>query len=108
MTSGLSMEELRSGFEVEISGNRYTFSNQIGTDKNLFESFNKLSKSTFGIAFDSVGGAYEPHVLALNGKVCANVSVNQIPFYHHGCRKLYIQLGTVMTDLDFRGKGLSR
>ncbi|MCB8817075.1 GNAT family N-acetyltransferase [Desulfosporosinus shakirovi] len=102
------MEKLRSGFTVEISGNGYVFSNQIGMDRNLFESFNKLSKGTFGLSFERVGGEYEPHVLAQDGKVCANVSVNQIPFYHRGHRKLYIQLGTVMTDLDFRGKGLSR
>lgn len=50
------MEKLRSGFNVEISGNRYVFLNQIGMDRNLFESFNKLSKSTFGLSFERVGG----------------------------------------------------
>jgi len=102
------MKELKISFEVEINGAGYTFSNQIGKDINLFNSFNKLSKSSFGISFDSVGGQYEPHVLTLNGKVCANVSVNQIPFNYRGERKFYIQLGTVMTDLEFRNKGLSR
>lgn len=102
------MEEPRKSFKVEISGIQYTFSNQIGMDKDLFDSFNELSKSTFGLSFASVGEQYEPHVLALDGKVCANVSVNQIPFYYRGERKFYIQLGTVMTDPKFRGKGLSR
>lgn len=47
-------------------------------------------------------------MLALDGKVCSNVSVNQIPFIQRGERKLYIQLGTVMTDPEHRHKGLSR
>jgi GNAT superfamily N-acetyltransferase len=54
------------------------------------------------------GGQYEPHVLALNGKVCSNVSVNQIPLKDRGERKLFIQLGTVMTDPEYRNRGLSR
>ena len=102
------MEELGKSFEVEICGVKYTFSNQIGREKDLLNSFNKLSKNTFGLEFESVGGDYEPHVLALAGRVCANVSVNQIPFYYRGKRKFYIQLGTVMTDPEFRGRGLSR
>lgn len=102
------MKELEKGFNIEINGVRYTYSNQIGNDITLFHSFNELSKSSFGISFDSVGGQYEPHVLTLNGVVCANVSVNQIPFYYRGERKFYIQLGTVMTDPKFRSLGLSR
>lgn len=102
------MNELKKNFEVKINGARYTFSNQIGENIPLFSSFNKLSKNSFGISFESVGGQYEPHVLALDGKVCANVSVNQIPFYYRGERKFHIQLGTVMTDLEFRNNGLSR
>jgi hypothetical protein len=104
----LNMRNLNKSIEVEIKGVRYIFSNQIEKDQRLFDSFNKLSKSSFGISFDSIGGQYEPHVLALNGKVCSNVSVNQVPFNYRGERKLYIQLGTVMTDPECRNKGLSR
>ena len=102
------MEELENTLETEIQGTRYIFSNNIGTSESLFDSFNRLAQKTFGLRFSKVGGDYEPHVLALDGMVCANVSVNQITFYHGGKRKLYIQLGTVMTDPQFRGKGLSR
>lgn len=102
------MKEPENNLETEIQGTRYVFLNKIGTSENLFDSFNSLAQKTFGLRFSAVGGEYEPHVLALDGKVCANVSVNQIPFYHGGKRKLYIQLGTVMTDPQFRGKGLSR
>lgn len=102
------VEALENIFETEIQGTRYIFSNKIKTSESLFDSFNRLADKTFGLTFSEVGGDYEPHVLSLDGKVCANVSVNQIPFYHGGKRKLYIQLGTVMTDSQFRGKGLSR
>lgn len=102
------MEALENTFETEIQGIRYTFSNKIEASKSLFDSFNRLANKTFCLTFSKVGGDYEPHVLALDGEVCANVSVNQIPFYHGGKKMLYIQLGTVMTDSLFRGKGLSR
>ncbi|MDQ7094657.1 GNAT family N-acetyltransferase [Desulfosporosinus sp. PR] len=102
------MKELKNDVDVEIKGVNYRFSNQIGKDSNLFTSFNQLSQSTFGISFENVGGQYEPHVLALEGRVCANVAVNQIPFYYRGERKFYIQLGTVMTAPEFRAQGLSR
>ena len=93
---------------VQINGIKYVFSNQIGTEKVVFESFNQLAKDTFGISFDYVGGEYEPHVLLKDGKVCANVSVNQMHFSYRGEKKYFIQLGTVMTDKAYRGKGLSR
>lgn len=94
--------------EVQINGMKYFFSNQTGKGKVLFESFNQLAKDTFGISFNSVGGDYEPYVLVKGGKVCSNVSVNQMHFYYRGEKKYFIQLGTVMTDKAYRGKGLSR
>lgn len=94
--------------EVIIKGEKYTFSNDIGKNKTLFDSFNALAHKTFWISFNRVGGEYEPYVLYRGDEVCANVSVNQINFYHNGQKKLYIQLGTVMTDEKYRNKGLSR
>lgn len=94
--------------EVNINGVTYQFSNRIGRDSMLLKSFNRLSLDTFRISFETVGGDYEPHVLIRDGRVCANVSVNQIHFLHWGEEKFYIQLGTVMTAPEFRGNGLSR
>ena len=102
------MKEFKKSSEAIINGVRYGFSNQIGKDINLLNSFNELSESSFGISFDHVGGQYEPNVLTLNGKVCANVSVNQIPFRYRGERKFCIQIGTIMTAPEFRNRGLSR
>lgn len=94
--------------QVMIGGEKYIFSNNIGNDKKLFDSFNKLANKSFGISFNRVGGEYEPHVLYVNDEICANVSVNKITFYHNGEKRFYIQLGTVMTDEKYRKRGLSR
>lgn len=93
---------------VVLNGETYEFSNQIGEDKETFQSFNELGRKTFGLWFHKVGGDYEPHVLKQGNKVCANISVNQIRFIDHGQSKFYIQLGTVMTEEEYRHKGLSR
>lgn len=93
---------------VNLQGISYTFCNRLDQNETLFHSFNALAQSTFGISFSEVGNGYEPHVLAIDGVVCANISVNLTPFSHNGQRRSYIQLGTVMTAPDFRGRGLSR
>ena len=97
-----------NGATIEINGEQYTFYNNIYEHKDIFKSFNHMANTTFGISFEQVGGDYEPHVLTIDSKVCANVSVNQIPFLYEGKERLYIQLGTVLTDPEYRGKGLSR
>lgn len=93
---------------ITIAGEEYLFTNRIGENQELLSSFNELAKHSFGISFHEVGGDYEPHVLVRNHKVCANISVNQVPFMVNGVKKLYIQLGTVMTLESERKKGLSR
>lgn len=93
---------------VEIQGEQYEFCNRIGESKELLHSFNELASKTFAISFEQVGGEYEPHTLIQNGQVCANISVNQIPFIFDDRRIRGIQLGTVMTRKEYRHKGLSR
>jgi len=93
---------------VLIGQVEYQFCNHINDDASLLASFNALAEESFGISFASVGGDYEPHVLVCDGRVIANVSVNQIPFLRDGLRILLIQIGTVMTHPDYRGRGLSR
>lgn len=93
---------------IVISGKEYRFCNSLNDEPELFAGFNRLAEETFGIRFDKVGGEYEPHVLASGDTVCANVSVNRIPFLIHGQRRFFIQLGTVMTKEEYRGLGLCR
>lgn len=103
-----SSNSFHNGAIVKVNGEEYTFYNRINEHKDIFESFNQLANATFGLSFDQVGGDYEPNVLTMGQKVCANVSVNQIPFIYEGRERLYIQLGTVMTDSKFQMRGLSR
>lgn len=93
---------------VTIAGEEYLFTNRVGENRELLASFNELAKHSFGISFHDVGGDFEPHALVRDHKVCANIAVNQVPFMVDGVKKLYIQLGTVMTVGSERKKGLSR
>ncbi|MBQ9118735.1 MAG: GNAT family N-acetyltransferase [Lachnospiraceae bacterium] len=99
-------------------------------DEALRHSFNELAKKTFWIDFEDWyqngywTDKYNPYSIVLDGKVVANVSVNQtdIAMTPEVARAMglsegtdaqervlhYIQLGTVMTDEAYRGKGLSR
>ncbi len=80
----------------------------------LRASFNELAKKTFGLDFEDwyQNGYwmdnYNPHSIVIDGKVVANVSVNKTDFEWNGEVKHYIQLGTVMTDENYRNRGLIR
>lgn len=92
---------------------KYKFSKEVKNNDKLRESFNELTRQTFG--FDFVGwyeaghwgDLYIPHVLLDGEKVVSNVSVNLMQFDVKGVKKNYIQLGTVMTDVSYRGQGLN-
>lgn len=83
-------------------------------DAELRKSFNELAKKTFWIDFEDWyqngywTDKYNPYSIVMDGKVVANVSVNQTDIDWNGEIKHFIQLGTVMTDEAYRGKGLSR
>lgn len=93
---------------------QYNYTCNVKDDDKLRESFNELTRKVFG--FDFVDwyetghwqDKYIPHVLVDNGKVVSNVSVNLMQFMVNGEKKNYIQIGTVMTDPDYRGQGLNR
>lgn len=80
-------------------------------DKDLRTSFNKLAQQTFGLQFETWyqngywTDKYNPYSVIINNKVVANVSVNKMEFNLYGERQKYLQLGTVMTDIDYRNKG---
>lgn len=83
--------------------------------KALRDSFNALAEQTFdGLNFEGWyqngfwGDNYDPHSIVLDGKVVANVSVNRCDMEIGGKRYKVLQLGTVMTDPEYRGRGLGR
>ncbi len=83
-------------------------------DIAILDSFNELTRNTFGFDFVKWHGAghfgdmYVPHVMMDKEKVVSNVSVNRMQFDIEGTIKKYIQIGTVMTDKEYRGQGLNR
>lgn len=80
----------------------------------LRTSFNELAEKTFGLNFEAWyragfwGGDYIPFSAVEGSRVIANVSVNHMRFLKDGQPRFYLQLGTVMTDEEYRGRGLSR
>ncbi|MBO4911372.1 MAG: GNAT family N-acetyltransferase [Butyrivibrio sp.] len=83
-------------------------------NEELRRSFNELATKVFGLNFEGWyqngfwKDNYNPYSVVEDGKVVANVSVNTCDMNYDGTVKHLLQLGTVMTDPDFRGKGYSR
>lgn len=82
--------------------------------KVLRDSFNELAKKVFDLDFEGWyrngfwNENYIPYSVVIDGKVVANVSVNRCDMRYNGSVLKLIQLGTVMTDPDYRGKGYAR
>lgn len=83
-------------------------------DDALRRSFDALAQRTFGLTFEDWyqngfwGDDYVPYSVVVDGEVAANVSVNRTDFVPDGEKKRFIQLGTVMTDERYRGRGMIR
>lgn len=80
----------------------------------LRHKLNDLTRRTFCFDFEDwvTGGWYEgdyiPYSLFDGDKLASNASVNKMTFVQNGELRNYIQIGTVMTDEKYRGKGLAR
>lgn len=83
-------------------------------EDQLRHSFNELAQKTFGICFEEWyqkgcwKDQYVPYSIVINNKVIANVSISHMDFIWDGSKNHLIQIGTVMTDEDYRGSGYSR
>jgi GNAT superfamily N-acetyltransferase len=81
---------------------------------DLRKSFNDLAHRTFGIDFETWYShgfwteKYQPYSFVVDGKVVANVSVNLLNLVIDQETVQAVQIGTVMTDPNYRGQGLSR
>ncbi len=80
----------------------------------LRKSFNKLAEQTFGLSFENwyQNGFWQenyiPYSVVIDGEVVSNVSVNICNMNYKGKIVKLIQLGTIMTASDYRGKGYAR
>lgn len=88
--------------------------NSYRDDNKLRASFNELSSKVFGLDFEGWyqngfwKDNYNPYSVIIDGKVVSNISVNRCNMIYKGKEVKLIQLGTVMTDPDYRGKGYAK
>ena len=94
--------------QVTIGGRSYRFFCRSSEKPKIQAGLNQLAEQTFGIRLEDWGEDYRPYILFDGERAAANVSVNRMNFYLHGQERRYIQLGTIMTHPDYRGRGLSR
>jgi GNAT superfamily N-acetyltransferase len=100
--------------QVMIGEDDYLFVKLYQDNEEYRSGLNQLTRQTFGFDFegwyqqDLWTDRYRPYSLVHKNRIVANVSVNPIKFVAEG--KLYqtLQIGTVMTDPEYRNKGLSR
>ena len=91
----------------------YKLDKQIVHNDVLRNSFIDLAIKTFDLSFKEWyrkgywTDAYIPYALVSNNKVIANASANIIDLVWQDEPRRYIQIGTVMTDVDSRDKGLA-
>lgn len=89
------------------------FTQNYKNNDTLRNSFFELAANTFDIHFENWyqhgcwGEGYLPFSFADGDQIVANASVNILELVIHGEKKKAIQIGTVMTHPDYRGKGLS-
>ena len=78
------------------------------------KSFNELAMKTFNINFEEwfrdgyLDGNYINYSFICEENIVANVSANKFNVIYNGELKKAIQIGTVMTDVNYRNKGLSK
>ncbi len=100
--------------QYSINGKKYIFNNKVRENKDVRLSFDELSQKIFGLSFENwyQNGywteKYLPYVLLDGKRVVSNVSANIMDTVWKNEKKRYIQLGTVMTDSEYRQQGLSR
>lgn len=93
---------------------KYSYVTNYKNNDALRHSFNELTEKTFYFNFVEWfnngfwSEKYIPCSLVDGEKVIANISINLMDFNMDGTEKHYIQIGTVMTDEEYRGQGLSR
>lgn len=82
-------------------------------DEKYRHMLNELTQKVFGFDFESwvtqgyFEGDYIPYSFVSEGKIVSNVSANRMKFMQNGVEKYYIQIGTVMTDENYRNQGLA-
>ncbi len=96
-----------------INNQDYNLVKNYKANETLRTSFNALTQRTYGFDFENWfqlsywTDSYRPYSLVHQNQVVANVSANIIDFLIQGKNYKTLQIGTVMTDIAYRNKGLS-
>lgn len=83
-------------------------------NETLRKSFNELSQITFGINFEEWyqkklwNDKYECYSIKIGEKIVSNASVNKLQFIINGEKITALQIGTVMTAEDYKGRGMAK
>lgn len=83
-------------------------------DAQFRHYLNDTTSAIFGFSFEKWYQAgyfereYIPYSFLENDRIVANASANIMKFSYNGVEKCYIQIGTVMTRPEYRGRGLAR
>lgn len=100
--------------KTEVRGLRFACGREVRDVPALRESFFELAREVFSLDFAPWhrggywGEEYRPYVLCSGERVVSCVAVNDIRTRLNGAEKRFVQLGTVMTHPEWRGRGLSR
>lgn len=93
--------------------NNYELKYDYKNNSKYRKSFNNLAKETFGIDFEEwyQKGFWDENYVCYSyvdgDKVISNISINYMDIIINGEKKKAIQIATVMTDKDYRNKGLA-
>ncbi len=99
---------------VELRGRKYCLAGNVMTDEKRRASYDLLAQKTFDISFEKwyQDGYWTekncPYTLFDGETAAANLSVNRMTVEKGGKAHSCIQIGTVMTDEDYRDQGLMR
>jgi predicted acetyltransferase len=99
---------------IEVNNTSYGFIKDFKHNQEIRASFNALTQATFEFNFENWylkgywNDNYIPYSLLHKNKVISNVSVNKMEFIIENEKKVGIQIGTVMTDKEYRHRGLSK
>lgn len=91
----------------------YSFQSEYLWDPKRFQSMNELAGKVFGIDFSdwvasgAPDGSYRPYSFFDGERCVSNVSSSYMLFRHNGQIIPAQQFGTVMTDPEYRGRGLA-
>jgi GNAT superfamily N-acetyltransferase len=99
---------------IKINNKAYEYVVDFKNDVQLRKSFNNLTRKVYGFDFEDWylngywGDRYIPYSILNGDTTVSSIFVNVIDFLVQGEKRTYVQIGTVMTDLEHRNQGLSR